>query len=298
MFLVPLAKTLRPYQWYKNLLLFVGLVFSHSLTSPEHYLPAALGFVFFCLMSGSVYILNDIVDRKKDRNHPIKCRRPIASGELNVKVAAIFMVLFVVGCPLGAYFLIKHSFAIILLIYFTLFVVYSFILKYLVLVDVFTIAVGFVLRAIAGILAVKEAQVSWWLIMCTLFLALFLAFGKRRAEMVGMGKKGSGEYRSVYSRYSVAMLDHFIAVTACATVVVYCLYSAFSPHDGMVLTIPFVVYGVFKYMQLIHSENMGAEPERMFINGWILGSLLLWGVVTLLVLYGKADIVLDFIKFR
>lgn len=297
MFLVPLVKTLRPYQWYKNLLLFVGLVFSHNLTSPQQYIPTILGAVLFILMSGSVYILNDMVDRKKDRLHPIKCKRPIASGELDTRIAAAFMLICVLGCPAGAFFLISPGFSAILAVYFVLFVIYSFVLKYVVILDAFTIAMGFVLRAVAGIIAVSEAQLSWWLIMCTLFLALFLAFGKRRAEMVEMGGEGSVNYRSVYSKYTVTMLDHLITMTGCATLVVYCLYSAFSTNDGMVLTIPFVIYGLFKYFQLMHSENLGAEPEKMFGSGHMLAAILLWGLVTIFVLYGEAELVIDFIKF-
>lgn len=297
MLLIPLLKTLRPYQWYKNLLLFVGLVFSHNLGVTEHFLPAVLGFSFFCLMAGAIYILNDVVDRKKDKLHPIKGKRPIASGELDVRTALLFMGVFVIGCPLGAYFLIRPAFALILVIYFVVFVLYSYWLKYLVLIDAFTIGGGFVLRAIAGTIAVPNAEVSWWLIMCTLFLALFLAFGKRRAEMVEMGEKGAGEYRSVYGSYTGEMLNHLITITACATVVVYCLYSAFAIHDGMVLTVPFVIFGVFKYLELMYAENLGAEPEKIFSNGYMVGTLVLWGGTVLFVLYGKVELVLDFIKY-
>lgn len=297
MFVLPLIKTLRPYQWYKNLLLFVGLIFSHNLSDAAHYLPVLLGFIFFCLMAGSIYIMNDVVDKKKDEQHPIKCKRPIASGELPENIAILFMAIFVLGCPVGAFLFIGPYFSMILVIYFLLFVIYSYILKYVVILDVFTIGVGFVIRAIAGIIAVKEAQVSWWLIICTLFLALFLAMGKRRAEMIEMGEKKARKYRSVYSVYTVEMLNHFITLTACAMIVVYCLYSALAPHKGMVLTIPFVIFGVIKYMQLMYTDNFGAEPERIFANGFMLGNLVLWGSVVVFVLYGKVEIVLDFIKF-
>lgn len=296
--LIPLIKTLRPYQWYKNLLLFVGLVFSHNLAVTEHFFPTLLGFSFFCLMAGAIYILNDVVDKEKDRLHPIKGKRPIASGELDVRIALIFMGALLAGCPLGAYFFIRPAFALILAIYFVLFVLYSYWLKYLVLIDAFVIGGGFVLRAIAGTIAVPNAEVSWWLIMCTLFLALFLAFGKRRAEMVEMGEKGAGKYRSVYNIYTPEMLNHIITITACSTVVVYCLYSAFSIHEGMVLTVPFVIFGVFKYLELMYSENLGAEPEKIFSNGYMVGTLILWGGAVLFVLYGKVDLVLDFIRFQ
>ena len=297
MFIVSLIKTLRPYQWYKNLLLFVGLIFSHNLTNPDYFITTLMGFVFFCLMSGSIYILNDVVDRKKDRSHPIKGKRPIASGELSVKLAVLVMVLLIVICPLASYFLISGFFAMILGTYFIIFVLYTFILKYMVLIDSFTIGAGFVIRAIAGISSVEGARLSWWLIICTFLLALFLAFGKRRAEMVEMGEKKSGEYRNVYREYSVGMLDHFITVAACATIVVYCLYSALAPHNGMVLTIPFVIFGVFRYLQLMHIRNMGAEPEKVFSDGYMVVAMALWVATVFLVLYGKVDIVLDFIKF-
>ncbi len=297
MFVVSLIKTLRPYQWYKNLLLFVGLIFSYNLTNSDYFIKTLLGFVFFCLMSGSIYILNDVVDRKKDRLHPIKSKRPVASGELSVNFAVIVMILLYVGCPLASYFLINGSFSLILVIYFIIFVLYTFLLKYMVLVDAFTIGAGFVLRAIAGITSVEGARMSWWLIICTLLLALFLAFGKRRSEMVEMGGRKAGEYRRVYKGYSVEMLNHFITITACATIVVYCLYSALAPHNGMVLTIPFVVFGVFRYLQLMHIRNMGAEPEKVFSDGYMVTVMALWICTVFFVLYGKVDIVLDFIKF-
>jgi len=297
MFVLPLIRTLRPYQWYKNLLLFVGLIFSYNLSDTDQYLRVLMGFIFFCLMAGSIYIMNDVVDEDKDKRHPIKCKRPIASGDLQRNVAILFMVVFAVGCPLGAYFIINPYFSAILVIYFLLFVIYSYVLKYVVILDVFTIGAGFVIRAIAGIVAVKEAQVSWWLIICTLFLALFLALGKRRAEMVGMGTDKARNYRSVYSVYTVEMLNHFITLAAAAMIVVYCLYSAMAPHKGMVLTIPFVIFGVIKYMQLMYTDNFGAEPEKVFSNGFMVGNLLLWGSVVVFVLYGKVEIVLDFIEF-
>ncbi|MDP6155594.1 MAG: decaprenyl-phosphate phosphoribosyltransferase [Candidatus Thermoplasmatota archaeon] len=297
MLIVSLIKTLRPYQWYKNLLLFVGLIFSYNLTNTDYFIRTLLGFVFFCLMSGSIYILNDVMDRKKDRLHPIKNKRPIASGELSIKLAIPIMVFLAAGCPIASSFLINGYFSLILVIYFIIFVLYTFLLKNMVLIDAFTISAGFVLRAIAGISSVEGAKLSWWLIICTFLLALFLAFGKRRSDMVEMGEKKTGEYRKVYREYSVEMLDHFITISACATIVVYCLYSALAPHNGMVLTIPFVIFGVFRYLQLMHIRNLGAEPEKVFSDVYMVAAMGLWIATVLFILYGNVDIVLDFIKF-
>jgi 4-hydroxybenzoate polyprenyltransferase len=248
-------------------------------------------------MSGSIYILNDVMDRKKDRLHPIKNKRPIASGELSIKLAIPIMVFLAAGCPIASSFLINGYFSLILVIYFIIFVLYTFLLKNMVLIDAFTISAGFVLRAIAGISSVEGAKLSWWLIICTFLLALFLAFGKRRSDMVEMGEKKTGEYRKVYREYSVEMLDHFITISACATIVVYCLYSALAPHNGMVLTIPFVIFGVFRYLQLMHIRNLGAEPEKVFSDVYMVAAMGLWIATVLFILYGNVDIVLDFIKF-
>ncbi len=296
MLLKGLIRTLRPYQWYKNLLLFVGLIFSNNLSRQEHYLPVLLGAVFFCLMSGAVYILNDILDQKEDRGHPIKGKRPIASGELSTKSAFAIMLFIVIGCPAASYFLISPGVTYILASYFILFIIYSFVLKYIVILDAFTIGIGFVLRAMAGVLAVDNAHLSWWLIICAFLLALFLAFGKRRADLIKLGDRAKN-YRSVYSHYSIFLLDHLITLTAGATLVVYCLYAAASVHNGMLLTIPFVIFGILKYMQLMHIHNLGAEPEKMFQNGYMVATILLWGLTVILILYGKLDIVNDIISF-
>lgn len=296
MVFLPLLKTMRPYQWYKNLLLFAGLVFSNKLPETRYYFPVFLGFFFFCLLSGSVYILNDIVDRRKDRLHPIKKTRPIASGDLGVGLSLVVMALIVIGAPVASYFLITPIFSLILVLYFLLFLLYTFILKYIVIVDAFTIGTGFVLRAVAGVAIIEGAQLSWWLIICTLLLALFLAFGKRRAEIVKMGVKAEN-YRCVYQVYTEEMLSHLVSMLAGATIVVYCLYSSTAGPQGMALTIPFVIFAIIKYMQLMYTENMGAEPEKMFSNPYMLGCLLLWATVVLFVLYGKGDLVMELLKF-
>jgi len=266
--------TLRPYQWYKNLLLFLGVAFSGALLPRNDYLVSALGFLIFCLVSGSVYILNDVVDKKKDAGHPIKGTRPIASGRLSVNVAIIIMLVLLISCGLAAYFLINFAFLLMIIAYFGLMVVYSFFLKYIVIADVLTIAIGFTIRAVAGVVVIK-ATMSPWIVVCAMLLAMFLGFGKRRAEMLLLKKKAK-VYRSVFKGYTVNMLEHLITTTMAATIVVYALYCSSSHNGFMMVTIPFVVFGIFKYFQIIIKTGAGAEPEKILKGPEIVLAILLW----------------------
>jgi 4-hydroxybenzoate polyprenyltransferase len=279
--------TLRPYQWYKNLLLFLGVAFSGAIMPWEDYTISALGFIIFCLMSGCVYILNDVVDKKKDADHPIKGKRPVASGNLPVPVAVGVMIVLLIASGLASYFLINTQFLLVIVLYFGLMVVYTFLLKYLVIADVLTIAVGFTTRAVAGVVVI-EAQMSPWIVVCAMLLALFMAFAKRRAEMLVLKKKAEG-YRNVYKFYTVNMLEHLISAMLAATIMVYALYCSQVHSAFMMITIPFVIYGIVKYFQLVMKEDMGAEPEKILMRPSIIMAILLWIFAVEMVVFGWVE---------
>ena len=276
--------TLRPYQWYKNLLLFLGVAFSGTIMPYEDYALSALGFVIFCFMSGCVYILNDVVDKKKDKDHPIKGTRPVASGKLSVPVAVGVMLVLLAASGLISYFVINLQFLMMIGLYFGLMVVYSFMLKYLVIADVLTIAVGFTVRAVAGVVVIG-AMMSPWIVVCAMLLALFMAFAKRRAEMKMLKKKAEG-YRNVYKFYTVNMLEHLISAMLAATIMVYALYCSQVHSAFMMITIPFVIYGIVKYFQLVMKEDMGAEPEKILMRPSIILAILLWIFSVEIVVFG------------
>jgi 4-hydroxybenzoate polyprenyltransferase len=287
MILTDLIITLRPYQWYKNLLLFLGVAFSGVVMPWEDYAISGLGFVIFCLMSGCVYILNDVVDKKKDADHPIKGKRPVASGSLSVPVAVGVMIVLLIASGLTSYFFINTQFLLMIVLYFGLMVVYSFLLKFLVIADVLTIAVGFTTRAVAGVVVIG-AQMSPWIVVCAMLLALFMAFAKRRAEMLVLKKKAEG-YRNVYKFYTVNMLEHLISAMLAATIMVYTLYCSQVHSAFMMITIPFVIYGVVKYFQLVMKEDMGAEPEKILMRPSIIMATLLWIFAVEMVVFGWVE---------
>ena len=253
--------SLRPGQWTKNLLIFAGLLFGRRLIDLSAIAAAAAAFAVFCVLSGAVYLVNDVVDRESDRRHPLKARRPIASGALPVSTAmGTAMVLSVVG--LVAAFALAPRFGIVAATYVGLFALYSGRLKHIVIIDVLTIAVGFVLRAVAGAVAV-DVQISHWLFVCTILLALFIALAKRRHEIVLL-VSGATSHRPILDQYSAYLLDQMIAIVAASTLVAYGSY-AISPETEerfgtpwLSLTIPFPIYGIFRYLYLVH-QCEGAE---------------------------------------
>jgi 4-hydroxybenzoate polyprenyltransferase len=268
--LPPLLEALRPKQWTKNVLLFAGLLF--TLNQPRHQLPVigqALGaFVLFCLLSGCTYLINDLLDIQADRQHPKKRLRPLASGRLSVGVARAVAVL---GIPLvlAAAFSLNLKFGLAALSYTTLTLCYSLVLKRLVLVDVLTLAVLFVIRAAAGAFAI-QVPVSEWLLMCTLLLALFLGLSKRRGELAALGD--APPTRAILAEYSLPMLDQLITLIAACTVMAYTQYAFFSTGNGqgrrpyLMATIPFVLYGIFRYLYLIHKKGSGETPETTLLE--------------------------------
>jgi 4-hydroxybenzoate polyprenyltransferase len=281
--------TLRPQQWVKNFVLFAGLIFSQHLGNTAMVLKTIAGFGLFCLLSSSVYILNDILDAESDRKHPLKSNRPIARGDIRISTA-IFLFIILALISLGLAFLLSPFFALTAAIYFVLNLLYSVYLKHVVIIDVMCIALGFVIRAVAGAVVIG-VTISSWLVVCTTLLALFLGFGKRRHELLLLETQAT-DHRKSLSEYSPYFLDQMIAVVTASTVVAYAFYTL-SPEvemklgtKHMDLTIPFVLYGVFRYLYLIHQKEGGGSPTRMLLNDKpILANIILWLLAVILIVY-------------
>jgi 4-hydroxybenzoate polyprenyltransferase len=283
----PFLKSLRPRQWTKNLVLFAGVFFSEKrlLFSEGAWLWAGVGFAIFCGLAGTVYLLNDVVDVEKDRLHPEKCKRPIASGALPIRTAWIYLIILLLGSLIAAWFMTPLFFGSALA-YFLLNIAYSFRLKHMVILDVLTIALGFVLRAQAGVGAVRMVDptvyISHWLFLCTLMLALFLGLAKRRGEIFHM-KEEAVHTRKILSEYSLPYIDGLMATISGATILAYAIYTV-SPEttmkygtDQLVYTVPFVLYGIFRYQYLIHMRQMGEKPAEILLSDRPLQvNLILW----------------------
>jgi 4-hydroxybenzoate polyprenyltransferase len=289
--LIPLLLSLRPRQWVKNLFVFAGLVFAQKLFTPLA-LVALAAFAVFCALSGAVYLVNDVADRDKDRLHPTKRDRPIASGRLSVAAAVPAAALLVI-LAIGASLRISWPFAAVAAAYAGLLILYSLWLKHLVIVDVLVVAAGFVLRAVGGAVAI-DVEISGWLLICTILIALFLALGKRRHEYLALGA-GAATHRPILAEYSAELLDQMIAVVTASTVTAYALYTM-SPetvakfHTQLLpATLPFVLYGIFRYLYLLYRRQLGGNPSELFLNDWpLLLNTFLWFLVVLTIVYGTA----------
>ena len=262
-------RSLRPEQWTKNLIVFAGLLFGLQLFNAAAVVQALLAFAVFCALSGAVYVVNDIMDRDADRRHPLKARRPIAAGELSPSVAGGAAAVLAVG-GLAAAFLLGRPFGLVALAYVVLQSLYSGPLKHIVILDVLTIAAGFVLRAAAGAVVVA-VPISRWLLVVTTLLALFLALSKRRHELVLLAD-GAVQHRPILGEYSPYLLDQMISVVTASTLVAYIFY-CISPEtvqkfgtDLLGLTIPFPLYGIFRYLYLVHRREGGGSPSQMLLN--------------------------------
>jgi 4-hydroxybenzoate polyprenyltransferase len=281
--------TLRPQQWVKNFVLFAGLIFSQNLSNSDMVLKTVFGFALFCLLSSSVYVLNDILDIESDRKHPLKSNRPIARGDIKISTAVVLFVILAL-VSLGLSYRLSPSFALTALVYFVMNLLYSLYLKHVVIIDVMCIALGFVLRAVAGAVVIGVA-ISAWLIVCTTLLALFLGFGKRRHELILLDNQAT-DHRKSLSEYSQYFLDQMISVVTASTVIAYAFYTL-SPEvesklgtTHMDLTIPFVLYGVFRYLYLIHRKEGGGSPTQMFLNDKpLLANIILWLISVVLIVY-------------
>lgn len=282
-----LFKTMRPRQWTKNVFVLAALVFDQKLTDPQALLRSLAGFALFCLLSSTVYIINDVMDVEADRKHPTKCRRPIASGRLPIPVALGSAALILALTFLAAYFL-SIDFLIIAALYFLINLAYSTWLKHLPIVDVLIVAAGFVLRVGAGVSLIEVQRFSPWLYVCTTLLALFMGFGKRRAELALVA--GSSSTRKVLDGYTIPFLDQLILIVASTTIIAYSLYTFLAenapPNHSMMLTIPFVVYAIFRYLYLIHVKQEGGAPDELVLTDRPLqASFLLWGVSVIVFFY-------------
>jgi len=281
--------SMRPKQWTKNLIIFAGLIFSQNLGHPLLLAKTIIAVVLFCAISGAVYIINDILDAKSDQLHPVKKQRPIASGALSRSAAlASALILGFVGSALS--FLINLPFGMVALSYLLLMLGYSLWLKRLVIIDVFVIAAGFVMRAAAGAEAVS-VPISDWLLICVILLSLFLALAKRRQEMKTMENEAV-VHRQTLSDYSDKLLDQMIAVVTAAVVVSYSLYTMWPETvekfgtSNLKFTIPIVLYGIFRYIYLIYRKNQGEQPETVLLTDrWLLSSLVAYVLAVWLIIY-------------
>ena len=283
-----LLVSLRPEQWTKNLLVLAGVVFGGRLLEAPAVASAVAAFGVFCALSGAVYLFNDVADREADRNHPLKRERPVASGQLLVGTAvAAGTVLGVGGVAMS--FIIGPQFGLIAATYLAALLLYSAALKHVVIVDVLIIAAGFVLRAVAGAVAVN-VPIGHWLLVCTTLLALFLALSKRRHELVLL-VEGATDHRRILEEYSPYLLDQMIGVVTSSTLIAYIVYATSADTAARLgtgklgLTIPFVLYGIFRYLYLVHQKRGGGSPAAMLLTDRpLLGCVALWaaGVIALL----------------
>lgn len=282
-------QSIRPAQWTKNGLLFAGLIFSKQMDDASLAMRSFAGFVIFCAMSGCVYIVNDIVDRDKDKLHPLKSQRPIASGALPLGIAATGAVLLCIGGLVSA-FLIDAGFGWISVAYLFMMTFYGLALKQLVILDVLIIALGFVLRAAAGA-AIVHVTISSWLLTCTIFLALFLALSKRRHEIQILGEKAP-QHRTNLNEYNPHFIDQMISVATASTVMAYALYTTSSETvekfgtRNLIYTLPFVLYGIFRYLYLVHIRQEGGSPERVLLSDRpMIVNLVLYMAAIFIILY-------------
>lgn len=275
---------LRPRQWTKNLLLFAGIIFSLNLFQLTLLYNSLIAFISFCLLSSCVYIVNDIVDIEDDRKHPKKRNRPLAAGKIGIRQAvAVLIILLIISFYLA--WSLNTLFLILGIIFFALCLTYSLWIKYMVILDVFAIAYGFLLRAAAGGVAIN-VEISPWLLVCTLLLSLFLALTKRRQESVNMKDNGKW-YRKVLEQYSVQYLDQLISIVTAATILAYSLYTFTASRSPLyMVTIPFVIYGIFRYLYLVHNEKLGENPEEILLSDIpTIVNIILWVLVSILILY-------------
>ena len=283
-----LLKAMRPKQWAKNIFVFAGVFFDGRIFESSRILRSLVAFGLFCIISGAIYLINDLVDIEKDRQHPQKCKRPIASGALAPQTAKIAAVLILGICvPLGFWF--DVGFGATALVYVILMLAYDFWLKNVVILDVMTVAAGFVLRVLAGALVVHVSRFSPWLYVVTTLGALYLGFGKRRAEMALLAEDANA-HRRVLGGYTLPFLDQLITIVSSTTIIAYSLYTFSAPNlptnHSMMLTIPFVIYGIFRYLYLVQVEHKGGAPEDLLFSDRPLQIVfLLLGLAVLVIFY-------------
>lgn len=283
-----IIKTMRPKQWLKNVFVFAGLVFDRQLLSSASFLITLAAAFLFCLVSSMIYIINDLVDIKFDRQHPVKKHRLLASGALSRRSAVIALVVLGLLTFPAAFFL-NTALGWIIAAYFILMLAYSLWLKHIALIDVMIIAAGFVLRVAAGVIIIETERFSPWLFVATVFLALFIGLGKRRSEIELLNTKAPS-HRRVLDGYTLELLDQLLTIVLSTTLMTYCLYtfSTTNTPDSyhMMFTIPFVIYGLFRYLYLVRIENSGGTPEDIIVSDRPMqAAILLWGITVVVILY-------------
>lgn len=287
--IIYIIETFRLRQWIKNLLIFAGLIFSQNLFNPEKFLHSFLAFCIFCIVSGIVYTINDIIDLPYDRVNPLKSKRPIASGKLKVSLAKLIVSILL---PLSLIFsyILDFRFFLVVAIYISLQILYTFYLKNIPILDVISISLGSVLRVIGGTVVI-DVSISHWLFICTILLALLLAFSKRRYELVLL-ENNLASRRKVLEDYNLQLLDQMIAVTTASVLITYSLYTMSYEtiekfgSDNLVFTVPFVLYGIFRYLYLVYKKGFGESPEGIFIlDKSLMIDIILWIIVVLVIIY-------------
>ncbi len=282
-------EALRPHQWVKNAFVFAALLFAERLTDRRSVTVACLAALIFCGISSAVYLLNDVMDQEEDRLHPAKRLRPIAAGRMSVAVALACAAALAAGALVGSWKVDRGLFEVVA-VYAVMNLAYSTWLKRVLLLDVFIIAAGFVLRVLGGGLAI-HVRISSWLIVCTTLLALFLALSKRRHELVLLGENGA-RHRASLEYYSPYFLDQLIAIVTASAVMSYALYTLSAdartqfPGKHLALTIPFVIFGIFRYLFLVHQREKGGNPTRTLLTDTVLlSTVLLWAASVILIIY-------------
>jgi 4-hydroxybenzoate polyprenyltransferase len=283
-----LLKTMRPRQWVKSVIVYAALVFDGKLFVPEYFFKTTVVFLCFCLLSSAVYILNDLVDREKDRQHPRKRTRPLASGMLAPRFAMVAGALFGLF-SIGAAFFISPLASVVLLAYLAQNIAYSFWLKNIVIIDVMVLSLGFLLRVLAGVVVVQVENFSPWLYICVTLLALFLGFGKRRQEIVLL-EGGAVQHRASLQEYNLPLLDQIITIITTSTLIAYTLYSFDAAtslaHDRMLVTVPFVFYFIARYLYLVHVKGLGGAPDELLLEDKpLLVNSALWALTVVVLIY-------------
>lgn len=279
---------MRPRQWMKNVLIFVPLVFDQQLDNVVAFLTTLAGFALLCLVASAVYLINDLTDLEADRRHPEKRKRPLASGELPVPVAILAIAILLLSALPLAYSL-SPGFAVVLLTYLLLNLAYSRWLKHIAIIDVLVLASFYLLRVVAGLTLIQVARFSPWLYVVTTLGALYIGFGKRRAEISLLADEASN-HRRVLDGYTIPLLDQFITIVSATTIVAYSLYTFSAPNlpenHAMMLTIPFAIYGIFRYLYIVQTKQGGGAPEEELLADRPLQlAIFLWGVTVLVIFY-------------
>jgi 4-hydroxybenzoate polyprenyltransferase len=283
-----IIKEMRIRQWIKNVFVLAAVVFDRQLKNPEALWRSILGFIIFCLISSSIYFINDLFDKEADRNHPVKKNRPIASGRLPVPIALAIAIILTVVSLAGA-FLLSLNFGWIIFVYFVLNLAYSKWLKHIAIIDVLVIAAGFVLRVAGGVTLIVVERFSPWLYVVTTLFALYIGFGKRRTELALLSAEANN-HRRVLEGYTLPFLDQLIIIVSSTTLVAYSLYTFSAPNlpdnHSMMLTIPYVLYGIFRYLYLVQVKQAGGAPEDVIMSDRPLqATVFLWGLSILVIFY-------------